>query len=289
MSTKQRIAVIGARGQLGTDLVPGLAGDVIALGHEDIDITDAGSVALALSTASPNFVINCAAYNLVDQAEDEPDAAYAVNALGPRNLAMYCGERDITLLHFSTDYVFGLDADRDSGFTESDAPGPTSAYGVSKLAGEYFVRSLCPRHFVVRTCGLYGNQGTSGKGNFVKTMLRLGAERDQLSVVQDQRCTPTYTPDLSAAISALIATDEFGLYHATNSGDTTWYDLACEIFRLASLNVDVRPITTEEFGAKAARPSYSVLDCTKLEQVTGKSLPKWQDALARYVSDLSVP
>lgn len=287
MSAEQRIAVIGARGQLGTDLVPQLSGSVIALGHKDVDITDASSIESSLESVSPNVVINCAAYNLVDQAEDEPDVAYKVNALGPRNLAKYCGERDITLLHVSSDYVFGLQSDRTSGFTEEDAPGPFSAYGVSKLAGEYFVRSLCPRHFVVRTCGLYGNQGTSGKGNFVKTMLRLGEERDQLSVVQDQRCTPTYTPDLSAAIAALIATQEFGLYHATNSGDTTWYDLACEIFRLASITVDVRPITTTEFGARAARPSFSVLDCSKLEHAIGKTLPAWQDAIARYVAELT--
>ncbi len=287
MTGERRITVIGARGQLGTDLVPVLAGEVVALGHEEIDITQIESVEAALNDSQPDVVINCAAYNLVDQAEDEPEIAYQVNALGPRNLAKYCGERDIALLHVSTDYVFGLNESLEGGFTEQDSPVPTSAYGVSKLAGEHFVRGLCRKHFVVRTCGLYGNTGTSGKGNFVKTMVRLGAERDQLSVVQDQRCTPTYTPDLSLAIAALIETDQFGLYHATNSGATTWFDLACEVFRLASLDVEVRPITTAEFGAKAARPAFSVLNCDRLSQVIGRSMPTWQDAVARYVTELT--
>ncbi len=282
-----RIALIGAHGQLGTALQSCLAGDVVALEQEDVEITDARSVETALAAAAPEFVINAAAYNLVDQAEDEPDVAYAVNALGPRNLAVYCGERDIELLHVSTDYVFGLDRQRTTPYRETDAPGPLSAYGTSKLAGEYFVRSRCRRHFVVRTCGLYGHLGSRGIGNFVETMLRLGNERDELSVVDDQRCTPTATTDLARAIAALLETGAYGLYHATNAGDMTWYGFACEIFRLAEIDVTVNPITSAEFGAKAPRAGYSVLDNQQLTATIGFQLPAWQDAVARYLVDRS--
>ena len=282
-----RIALIGAHGQLGTALQSCLAGDVIALEQEDIEITDARSVETALTAAGSDCVINAAAYNLVDQAEDEPDVAYAVNSLGPRNLAVYCGERNIQLLHVSSDYVFGLDGERTTPYRETDAPGPLSAYGTSKLAGEYFVQSRCPRHFVVRTCGLYGQLGPRAMGNFVETMLRLGSERDELSVVDDQRCTPTATADLARAIAALVETGEYGLYHATNSGDMTWYEFACEIFRLAGIDVTVNPITSAQFGAKALRARYSVLDNRKLTAAIGFQLPAWQDALARYLADRS--
>ena len=285
MTATPRIAVVGARGQLGTDLLPLLDG-AIALGHHDIEITDAASVSSCLDRVQAQIVINCAAYNLVDAAEDSPEIAYEVNAIGPRNLAAYCGDRDIALLHVSTDYVFGLDRDRIQPLAESNAPGPVSAYGISKLAGEYFVRGLCARHFIVRTCGLYGNVGTSGKGNFVKTMLRLGTERDQLTVVSDQHCTPSFTADVALAIARLVQTESYGLYHATNSGATTWFDLAAEVFRLAGTRVDLQPISTEQFGAKAARPRFSVLDCSKLADTTGYAMPDWRDAVARYVNQL---
>ena len=250
-----------------------------------IEITDANSVERALSAARAELVVNCAAYNLVDRAEDEPEVAYAVNALGPRNLAGWCAERDAALLHVSTDYVFGLDRERTEPYRPDDAPGPVSAYGVGKLAGEYFVRSVCRRHFVVRTCGLYGVQATRAKGNFVETMLRLGTERDELSVVDDQRCTPTYTVDLAAVLAGLVETEAFGTFHATNSGSMTWCEFAREIFRQADVSVNVTPITTEEFGARAGRPRYSVLNCDELAATIGVELPPWQDALARYLAE----
>ena len=172
-------------------------------------------------------------------------------------------------------------------WTELDFAIPAGRYAVSKWAGEQFVlKGVLPRSFVVRTCGLYGLAALSGgsKGNFVETMLRLGRERKQLRVVDDQRCTPTSTADLADALVKLIATDAFGLYHATNSGSATWCEFAREIFRLAKLDVEVIPITTAEFGAKARRPAYSVLDCRKLASVIGEPLPDWHDALARYLA-----
>lgn len=282
-----RTAIVGAHGQLGRALQKTMTGEVVPLGHEQLDVTDPSSVDNALNAARAKLVINCAAYNLVDRAEDEPQQAYEVNALGPRNLAAWCQSHDATLLHVSSDYVFGLDAGRNVPYRESDAPGPTGAYAVSKLSGENFVRSTCPRHFVVRTCGLYGDKGTRGKGNFVETMLRLGAEKGRVSVVDDQECTPTSAADLAVAIAALVRTDAYGLYHATNTGSMTWFTFACEIFKQAEMPVDVRPTTTAEFGAKAARPRYSVLDTSLLTSVIGTSLPPWQDALARYLAERS--
>ena len=281
-----RIAIVGAGGQLGTALEARLQGEIVLLGHSDVEITDRTLVDGALSAARPDCVINAAAYNFVDRAEDEPTAAYNVNALGPRNLARWCGRAGVTLLHVSTDYVFGADSTRTKPYDESDAPGPQSAYAVSKLAGEYFVRAECPRHFIVRTCGLYGSASTEGKGNFVKTMLRLAKERKELAIVNDQHCTPSFAADVAAAIARLIETDQYGLYHATNSGSTTWYEFAREIFRLAAIDIAVRPITSAEYPQKARRPAYSVLDCGKLAAVTGSPLPAWQDALGRYLAEL---
>lgn len=286
-----RIAVIGAFGQLGSDLVPLLGDRAIPLGHDDIEITDPVSIARALDTARPTHVINCAAYNLVDMAEAEPQLAHTINSLGPWNLATYCSERDLVLLHISTDYVFGRwevfgkASERTVPWCEEDEPLPVSVYGESKLAGENFVRSICPKHFVVRTCGLYGHHAARKKGNFVETMLRLGSEPRELRVVADQRCTPTSTADLALVLASLIETDAFGLYHATNSGDCSWYEFSKEIFRLANCPAKAAPITAAEYGSKSRRPDYSVLDCSKLASLLGRPMPSWQEALARYIAE----
>ena len=284
-----RIALIGAMGQLGGDLLPRLqaAGhDVRSLGHADIEITNAENSAAVLEPLQPDLVINTAAYNLVDKAEDEPDAAMAVNGLGPQLLARLAEKHGWRLMHISTDYVFGdVVRPTPTPFVESDLAIPSGRYGLSKLTGEKFVQANCSQHFVVRTCGLYGIAALrgAGKGNFVETMLRLGRDRKQLRVVNDQLCTPTSTADLADSLVKLIAIDAFGLYHATNSGSMTWCEFAREIFRLAKLDVEVIPITTAEFGSKAKRPNYSVLDCSKIESVIGRKLPDWRDALARYL------
>jgi dTDP-4-dehydrorhamnose reductase len=281
-----RVALIGALGQLGTALSQTLKGEIVPLGHDAIEITDSQSVEAALRGATPDAVINCAAYNLVDKAEDEPQVAYLTNAIGPRNLALACNKLGVPLLHVSSDYVFGNSGPRQRGFTESDLPSPQGAYAVSKLAGEYFVRAYCPQHYVVRTCGLYGHATTPGKGNFIKTMLRLGKERGEVSVVDDQRCTPSSALDVARGLAALVSTGRFGLYHLTNSGDTSWCRLAAEAFRVAGLNVKVNPITTAQFNAKAHRPPFSVLDCSYFAAVTSCELPSWQQAVAAYIQTL---
>jgi dTDP-4-dehydrorhamnose reductase len=254
--------------------------------HEVLDITRPTQVASALDAARPDIVINTAAYNWVDKAEDEPQSAYELNAIGPRNLAIACRDRNVVLIHVSTDYVFGLDAERRTPYVETDCPGPLSAYAVSKLAGEQFVLANCPRSFVVRTCGLYGHAVSAGKGNFVKTMLRLGGERSEVAVVDDQWCTPSSARDVAAAIVALTASEQFGLFHVTNGGSTTWARLATEVFSTAGLTTRVRQITSAEFNSPARRPAYSVLDCHKLAAATGHSPPPWQEAVATYVREL---
>lgn len=283
-----RITVIGSRGQLGTDLMSSLAADehqLTGLTHQQISIEDPASIEAALEGNAPELLINTAAYNKVDQAESSPVDAYSINALGPRNLALYCQKNNIRLMHISTDYVFGLSQDQHSAYTELDAPGPLSVYGQTKLAGEYFVRAICPQHFVVRTCGLYGKAGKIGNGNFVETMLRLGNERDELSIINDQHCTPTSTRDLSTALSRLIQTNEFGLYHATNQGQMTWFEFAQTIFDLAGISVKTTAISTEQFNAAAERPRFSVLDCSQLERASGYSFPHWKAALKTYLDD----
>jgi dTDP-4-dehydrorhamnose reductase len=278
--------VIGANGQLGRDLCPRLPGTVVPLRRPQADLTQAAALRTLLTDLKPRLVVNCAAYNFVDKAEAEPEAAFAVNAWGVRALAETCRELDCVLLHFSTDYVFGLDAERDRPFREDDAPGPVGVYGLSKLAGEYLVRSMCPRHFVIRTCGLYGVWGSGGKGgNFVETMLRVAGQGKPLRVVGDQHCTPSYTVDVAAAAAQLVQTDRYGLYHVTNGGRASWYEFAREIFQTAGVAANLTSITSAEFGAAARRPPYSVLDCGKAAAVGVSPLRPWREALAAYLEE----
>ncbi len=284
-----RYAVLGAAGQLGRDLCPRLEGEVVALGRTSspaVDLSRPESLRALFDEARPDVVVNCAAYNFVDKAESEPEAAFAVNAWGVRELARLCAERDCLLVHFSTDYVFGLDAARRTPWSESDAPGPVSVYGLSKLAGEYLVRALCPRHLVLRTCGLYGVWGSGGKGgNFVETMLRLAGQGKPLRVVNDQTCTPSYTVDVAEASIALMNTGQTGLYHLTNSGSCTWHELARTIFELSGLSVDLAPIPSCEYPVPARRPTYSVLDLAGLHEA-GIAVPRpWREALTAYLQE----
>ncbi len=284
-----RYAVLGAAGQLGRDLCPRLEGEVVALGRTSapaVDLSRPQSLRAVFDEVRPDVVVNCAAYNFVDKAESEPEAAFAVNAWGVRELARLCAERDCLLVHFSTDYVFGLDAARRRPWSESDAPGPVSVYGLSKLAGEYLVRALCPRHLVLRTCGLYGVWGSGGKGgNFVETMLRLAGQGKPLRVVNDQTCTPSYTVDVAEASIALMNTGQTGLYHLTNSGSCTWHELARTIFELSGLSVDLAPIPSREYPVPARRPTYSVLDLAGLHEA-GIAVPRpWREALTAYLQE----
>lgn len=281
-----KFLVIGAQGQLGRDLVPQLPGDVVAVSRDRADLTRPELLRATLDAERPTVVVNCAAYNFVDRAESESHEAFAVNAGGVGHLAKACGERGITLVHFSTDYVFGLDGTRREPYRESDLPGPVSVYGVSKLAGEALVQAYCPRHFVIRSCGLYGVWGTGGKGgNFVETMLRLGSSGKPVRVVTDEVCTPTYSRDLARASVELIRTNRFGLYHITNSGSCSRFEFAAEIFRQAGLTVPLHAITSQEFGAAARRPAYAVLAMDRYRELGLPPLRSWQEALAAYLDE----
>jgi dTDP-4-dehydrorhamnose reductase len=273
-----KTVVLGAAGQLGRDLCPRLASEVTALDHTHVDVTKPETITAQLSRLRPDVVVNCAAYNLVDRAESEPDLAFAVNAWGVRNLALACRDLDCTLVQFSSDYVFGLDLARSTPLTVNDAPGPVSVYGLSKLAGEYLVRSLCPRHLVIRTCGLYGLWGSGGKGgNFVETMLRCAAQGKPLAVVNDQRCTPSFTVDVAEATTALLRSNRFGLFHVTNSGSCTWYEFARAIFEESNVTADLSTTTSQAYGAAARRPAYSVL------ANNGPAMRPWREALTDYL------
>src|SRR5579883_3353954 len=281
-----KYAVLGSAGQLGRDLCPRLPGEVVPLTRQQIDLARPETIRPVLADLRPDVVVNCAAYNFVDKAEGEPDAAFAINAWGVRELAAVCRDLDCVLVHFSTDYVFGLDDGRKIPYRESDAPGPVSVYGLSKLAGEYVVRALCPRHFVVRTCGLYGVWGSGGKGgNFVETMLRVAGMGKPLRVVADQVCTPSFTVDVASATIALLGTTRYGLYHVTNAESCTWHDFAAAIFAGAGVQADLTPISSAEFGAAARRPSFSVLANDAL-RAAGVAPPRpWREALQVYLEE----
>jgi dTDP-4-dehydrorhamnose reductase len=281
-----KFAVLGAAGQLGRDLCPRLPGEVVPLDRTRADLTNADQLKSTLTAERPDVVVNCAAYNFVDKAESEPDAAFAVNAWGVRNLARVCRDLDCVLVHFSTDYVFGLDTNRTTPLETTDPPGPLSAYGMNKLCGEYAVRAECPKHFVIRTCGLYGVWGSGGKGgNFVETMLRVAGQGKPLRVVDDQHCTPSYTADVAAATVALIASGKYGLYHVTNGGATTWYELARTALELAGVKADVSPIPSSGYPTPARRPGYSVLSLEGLA-TAGVTEPRpWREAVTAYLEE----
>jgi dTDP-4-dehydrorhamnose reductase len=277
--------IIGSQGQLGREITSRLdPHETFAATRANIDLADTASIHQGISQHQPKLVINCAAYNKVDDAEKDSAPAFAVNAFGVRELARACESVGATLVHFSTDYVFGSVGFRPNPYRESDAPGPLSSYGTSKLTGEYFVRAYCSRHFVIRTCGLYGKHGVGGKGgNFVETMMKLATAGKTIRVVNDQILTPSSASDVAAASLKLMEDCPFGLYHLTNAGQCSWYDFAAAIFELKKLNADLQPTTTREYNSPALRPPYSVLTS---EHRNAPKLKPWREALADYLSPL---
>lgn len=276
------ILVVGARGMLGQDLLTVLDGDVRGVDVDEVDITSFEAVRRTLLTLHPRVVVNCAAYTDVDGCEQKVETAMEVNGEGVGHLALACREVGAKLVQVSTDYVF--DGRKGTPYGEDDPTAPLSVYGESKLAGEMNCR-LCEDHLIVRTQWLYGVHGK----NFVETMLRLAAERDELSVVDDQIGSPTWTMDLSRAIRALIERGCRGTYHAANAGTCSWNEFARTIFSQSGTAVTVKPLSTAELGRPAPRPLYSVLDCTKLSRDAGFAMPPWREALAHYLQARSTP
>ncbi len=279
-----KIILIGADGQLGMDIQKVIEKkDLIPLTVSDLDITKPEQIEKILSENSPDIVINTAAFHRVDDCEKQDALAFAVNATGPKNLALSCKKTGASLLHISTDYVF--DGEKGSPYTENDAPNPRSAYGISKLAGEFYIKYILDKHFIVRTSSLFGVAGCLGKGggNFVETMLKLGKEKKEARVVGDQVVSPTYTYDLALKISELIRTSHFGLYHITNNGRCSWHDFAKKIFELSGLKVSLTRTTSEEHKTPAHRPKYSVLAHKNLEKIGLGKIRTWEEALADYL------
>jgi dTDP-4-dehydrorhamnose reductase len=278
-----RVLVTGGGGQLGRELTPvlkRLGHQAVAAGREECDVTNQHLIDLALSRLRPDVVINCASWTRVDAAESEPEVAERVNALGPRLLAEACGRASVFLCHLSTDFVF--DGTATEPIDESAVPSPLSVYGHTKLEGENEVRRFAPRHQIVRTSWLYGEDGP----NFVLTILRLARERDRLRVVADQHGTPTWTGHLAPAVVRLVERGTTGTFHITNSGETTWHGFAEAIVDLAGLAVPVDPITTAEYPLPARRPAYSVLDNRAWRQLGEPPLPDWREGLAAYIGEL---
>lgn len=274
--------VTGARGMLGRDLTDALAEagvKAVGLGSGDIDIRSANSVRDALNDLRPALVINAAAFTNVDGAESQQEEAFAVNALGPENLALACKEIRAKLVHISTDYVF--DGSKTTAYDVDDPLAPLGAYGRSKAAGEEAVRKLLPDgHCVVRTQWLFGLNGK----NFVETMLALAQTNPELRVVNDQHGSPTYTHDLARALVKLCQRDCLGTYHVTNSGETTWFHFARLILDLAGMgHVSTLPVSTSEFPRPAPRPGHAVLSNARFIKDVGMSLRPWQEALADYM------
>lgn len=279
-----KIAIIGADGQLGTDLLK-LAPQAVALTIKDIDITDPAKSRQVLTAIKPAIVINTAAYHRVDDCEDNRDLAFKVNADGPANLAKICRDLDAELVHISTDYVF--DGEKGAPYLESDQPNPTSVYGRSKLAGEENVAAAWEKHYLIRTCGLYGTAGSLGKGggNFVETMITRGKSGQPLRVVNDEIVGPTYSLDLARKILQIIEKKSYGLYHITNSGECSWYEFTLKIFELLGIKTPVMPVSGAEFKAKAKRPGYSVLAHEHLKVLGLDDLRSWPDALKAYLQE----
>jgi dTDP-4-dehydrorhamnose reductase len=290
-----KVLVIGREGQLARSLVeaadtPGV--QVVSVGRPDVDLVDEKSVAAMVAGERPDVVVNAASYTAVDKAEAEPEIARAVNSLGAEYVARACAANSIPLIHISTDYVF--DGMKDGAYREDDRTGPINAYGDSKLEGECRVAEACERHLILRTAWVHSPWGA----NFVKTMLRLAADRPAIGVVDDQRGSPTYAPHLARtvlAVAARVAADraatDWGIYHAVGGGETTWFGFAREIFRLAAEHglpaADVVAIATSAFPTPARRPANSRLNCDKLRRLFGLELPDWRVGVRDCVARLS--
>ena len=279
-----RVLVTGAKGQLGTDLMNELAKrgiEGIGVDVEEMDITDRDACMRVISEAKADAVIHCAAYTAVDAAEDHVDLCRRINGEGTRNVALACRETGAKLMYISTDYVF--DGTGTRPWEPDDERHPLNVYGQTKYEGELAVEELTEKFFIVRIAWVFG---VAGK-NFIKTMLRLGEERGAVSVVDDQVGSPTYTYDLARLLVDMIQTDRYGRYHATNEGLCSWYEFAKEIFRQAGMDqVQVTPVTSDQFPANATRPSNSRMSKEKLQENGFTPLPTWQDALGRFLKEI---
>lgn len=279
-----KILVIGADGQLGSDLCKVIPKEErVPLTIQDIDITDKEKTFKVIKEHAPDVVINTAAFHNVDKCEDNKDLAFSVNAEGVKHVAAACKEFGAVLAHISTDYVF--DGEKGSSYVETDRPDPQSVYARSKLAGESNLAKILDKYFIVRSSGLYGTAGCMGKGggNFVEGMLKRASSQPELKVVTDEVLSPTYTFDLASKINQLIRTKHYGLYHIVNHGECSWYEFTSKIFELLGRKITMLKALSADFKTKARRPQYSVLKNANLEKLGMDDLRPWPDALKAYL------
>lgn len=276
-----KILITGANGMLAKAVRNEFKEEeLICTDIEELDITNLEAVQEFIANSKPDFIINCAAYTAVDKAEEQEELAYKINAIGPKNLAIASKQNDSILVHISTDYVFGGDKPVEQDYSEEDEKNPQAVYGTTKLAGEKFIEENCSRFYIFRTAWLYGEGN-----NFVRTMINLSQDRNEVSVVNDQHGSPTYAVDLASIIhQAIDKKMPFGAYNATNIGYTTWYDFTKKIYEIKNITCKVKPVTSEEFPRLAKRPLNSQMSKDKLLK-NGIIIPKYEEALKRYLEN----
>lgn len=296
MEVNMKLLITGGKGQLGCQLkfiiekngsdigkiAPKLKNaEYKFIGYDELDITNYTEVISYIRFFKPDVIINCAAYTNVDGCENDKDAAFKVNAIGPRNLAIASEKYDIKLLYVSTDYIFN--GEGNVPFKEYDIPEPVSVYGKTKLLGEQYVREHCSNYFIVRSSWLYGEYGK----NFVYTIMKAAKENGHLEVVNDQRGNPTYAEDLAHHILKIILTNEYGIYHCTGNGECSWYDFACKIVEYSGIDCEITPINTDKINRAAKRPAYSSLDNMMLRVTSGDEMRPWQEALKSFIRKIN--
>lgn len=277
------ILVTGVNGQLGYDVVKVLKSrniECVGVDREEFDITDNNAVNNFIKKIMPDAVIHCAAYTDVNKSEDEFEICKKINAQGTENIAKMCKNIDAKMIYISTDYVFKGDGEKP--YEIDDETEPLGAYGSTKLLGEAAVKEILTKYFIVRVSWVFGKNGN----NFVKTMLKVGKEKNEINVVDDQIGSPTYTPDLAVLLADMVVTEKYGVYHATNEQYCSWAEFAQEIFKQAGYSTKVNFITTEQYPSKAIRPKNSRLSKKSLDEAGFKRLPEWKDALKRYLIEL---
>jgi dTDP-4-dehydrorhamnose reductase len=274
-----KVLIIGSEGMLGHDLVDILSkeNEISTTTIDTLDITDIEKTIATVQEINPDVVVHAAAFTDVNGSETKKDIAYKINGIGTRNVAVACKETDSALVYICTDYVF--DGEKGSSYQEYDQTNPLSIYGKTKLQGETYIRDILSKFYIVRTSWLYGYHGP----NFVTTMLKLSKTMDTISVVNDQIGSPTYTVDLAKAISKLIKKPSYGIYHITNSGECSWYDYACQIFEIAGIEINVKPVSTGEYPQPAPRPKYSVLENYNWKIEGFPEIREYNDALRDYM------
>jgi dTDP-4-dehydrorhamnose reductase len=280
-----KIAIIGANGQLGTDLVEVMSQqghEVVALTHADIAVEQLDMVHKVLTKCKPDIVLNTAAYHITQKCEDHVETAFAVNAQGALNLAKVTADLKITTVYYSSDYVF--DGAKQSPYLETDAPNPLNVYAVSKLAGEYFTLNYYPKSYVFRVSGIYGKVPCRAKGgNFITTMIRLAKEKPEVRVVTDEVLTPTPTYEIALKTVSLLQAEQYGLYHLTCEGSCSWYEFAREIFTALNLQTPLYKASVKDFPVPVKRPFYSVLENSRFNALGTERMPHWRDALHEFL------